>query len=282
MSLRKLPLIQNFELPDGFEPGIRPGNLEKWKPELEMTNAADAGTVIEIYDMIGGDMFFGGVTSRQIASQLRGADAVTVNINSPGGSFLEGNAIYNMLMQHPGKVTAKVVGGAASAASIVLMAADEIQIASSGFIMIHNGQAGVEGDRHDMIEVATLLEKVDEALCGIYSARTGMGKREVAKCLDAETTFSAKEAIDKGFADKILEPGAVATNAKIKNEAQSVRVDRMMEAALQRTFPGLSRTDRLDLKNAYREGKPGAVIAPTRDAGMGDIAADLRRMLETI
>lgn len=283
MTLRKLPTITNFELPDGFEPGITPGNLDKWKPELDIANlASDGTTVIELYDVIGADPYFGGgVSSRNIAAQLRGAGDVTLNINSPGGSFVEGNAIYNMLVQHPGKITVNVIGWAASAASIVMLAGDEIRISPSGFVMIHNGQAGVEGDRHALREVADLLDKIDASIAELYAARTNIGKREIAAMLDDETTMTAKEAVAKGFADKILDAGAVATNAKIRNEAQAVRVDRMMELALQRAFPSLSRSDRLDLKNAYRDGKRDAVITPMRDAGLGEVAAELRRMLET-
>jgi ATP-dependent Clp protease protease subunit len=283
MTIRKLPTIQNFELPEGFEPGIRPNDLQAWRPELDLTNLADAeGTVIEIYDLIGGDAFFGGVTSRMVANQLRGAKDVTVNINSPGGSFVEGNAIYNLLVQHPGKVRVNVIGWAASAASIVAMAGDERRISPSGFIMIHNAQADVGGDRHELRDVANLLDKVDEALAGIYSAATGMGKRKIADFLDAETTFSAKDAVENGFADKILDPASVQTNSQVKNEAQTVRVDRMVELALQRAFPTLSRSDRLGLKNAYREGKPGAVLHPTRDAGLGETADTLRQMIATL
>jgi ATP-dependent Clp protease protease subunit len=285
MTLRKMPTIQNFELPEGFEPGIRPDSLQAWKPELDLANLAaqDGDTVIEIYDLIGQDDFFGGVSSRMIAAQLRGAKDVTVNINSPGGSFVEGNAIYNLFVQHPFKVTMNVIGWAASAASIVLMGADVSRISPSGFVMIHNGQAGVEGDRHELREVADMLDKVDDAIAGVYAARTKLGKRKITDFLDAQTTFSAKEAVENGFVDEILEPGAVATNARVKNEAQTVRVDRMVELALQRAFPTLSRSDRLDLKNAYREGKPGAVLHPTRDAGeMGETADAIRQLIASL
>lgn len=282
MTIRKMPKIENFELPEGFEVGIVPGNLQKWKPELDVTNLQQDSTVIEIYDVIGADPFFGGISSRYVSAQLRDAKDVTVNINSPGGSFVEGNAIYNMLVQHPGKVTVNVIGWAASAASIIAMAGDEIRVSPSGFMMIHNGQAGVEGDRHELVAVANLLEKIDEALVGIYVERTGLGKRVIADFLDQETTFTAKEAVDKGFADKILDPGMVATNSRVKNEIQTVRVDRMIEAALQSAFPTLSRTDRLELKNAYREGKPGAALHTTRDAGLGDAVDDLRRLVENL
>lgn len=283
MSTRKLPLIQNFEMPEGFDSVIAPDTLAKWVPELELVEnaAGDGQTVIEIYDVIGADAFFGGISSRMIAGQLRGAGDVIVNINSPGGSFVEGNAIYNMLVQHQGKVTVRVVGWAASAASIVAMAGDEIAISQSGFIMIHNGQAEISGDRNELREVAALLDKVDDSLAGIYAARTGLTKRKVADFLDAQTTLTADEAVKNGFADSILGTGKVSTNARVKNEVQTVRIDRMLDMALSRMFPQFSRSERIDFKNALREGKRDAVLPTTRDAGMGDVAADLRRLVET-
>ena len=283
MSIKKLPKIENFDVPEGFERGIPHAALSAWAPDLDVKNlAGDGETVIEIYDVIGSDPFFGGVSSRSVAAALRGAKDVVVNINSPGGSFMEGNTIYNMLLAHPGKVTVNVIGWAASAAAIVAMAGDVRNIAPSGFIMIHNGQAAAEGDRHDLREVADLLDKIDEALAGIFVAATGQGKRKIVDMLDNETSMDSKSAIELGFADKILDPANVSTNAKVRNEAQGLRADRMMDEALRAQFPSLSRSDRLDLRNAIREGKPGAVFTPTRDAGFGDVAADIRKLAASI
>lgn len=283
MSLRKLPRIENFELPSNFETGIPSAALAKWCPDLDVANLAGSEeTVIEIFDVIGGDEFFGGINARYVNAVLRGAKDVVVNINSPGGSFMEGNAIYNLLLAHQGKVTVNVIGWAASAASIVAMAGDVINIAPSGFMMIHNGQVSADGDRHDLANIITLLEKIDDALAGIYVARTGQGKRKIVDMLDTETSMDAKSAVELGFADTILDPAKVTTNAKVKNQAEGVRADRVMEVALARQFPNLSRSDRLDLKNAIREGKPGAVITPTRDAGFGDVAADIRKLAASI
>lgn len=280
MSLRKLPLLTNFNLPNDFEPGIMPDSLAKWAPDLELKNAAPGDeTVIEIYDVIGAESFFGGgISSRQVANQLRGAGSVTVNINSPGGSFVEGVAIYNMLMAHPGRVTVNVLGWAASAASIIAEAGDMVRMAPTSFFLIHNVQAGVEGDRHDLIETAKMLEDADQALAALYVARTGLSASKIHGFLDAETTFSSAEAIKNGFADELIAAGDVITNAGLKNQAQTVRADRMVDAAVQKMFPGLSRSDRLEVKNAFREGKPGATISPKRDAGLSDIASEIRAM----
>jgi ATP-dependent Clp protease protease subunit len=283
MTIKKLPEIANFEAPEGFERGIPHAALSGWAPELDVTNlAGDGETVIEVYDVIGSDPFFGGVSSRYVANALRDAKDVVVNINSPGGSFMEGNTIYNLLRAHPYKITVNVIGWAASAASLIMMAGDVRNIAPSGFVMIHNGQAGVEGDRHDLAEIIKMLEKIDDALAGIFVVATGQGKRKIVEMLDDETSMDAKDAIALGFADKILDPAKLSTNAKVRNEAKGLRADRMLDEALRAQYPALSRSDRLELRNAIRDGKPGATFTPTRDAGLGDVAASIRELAASL
>ena len=105
------------------------GAIDRWKPEVHA--AADDDNSISIYDVIGEDFWTGeGVTVKRIDAALRkiGNRDVVVNINSPGGDVFEGIAIYNRLREHPAKVQVKVMGLAASAASIIAMAGDEIQI----------------------------------------------------------------------------------------------------------------------------------------------------------
>lgn len=283
MTVKKLPLFTNFELPERFDVVMDGERLKDWKPELDLANAAaDGSTVIEIFDAIGADPFFGGVGSRQVAAQLRGAEAVTVNINSPGGSYMEGVAIFNMLVQHNGKVTVNVLGQASSAASIVAMAGDDVNMAPASVIFVHNVHADVYGDRNDLADVVDLLTKLDASLGAIFVAATGQSARKIAELLDEQTTLTAEEAVKLGFADKVLAAGAVTSNTRFKNEAQTIRADRMIEFALRNQFPGLSRGTFLEVKNAFREGKPGAVITPTRDAGFGEVADDIRRMIANL
>src|SRR6185436_2438068 len=136
-----------------------PQALERWAPDL-MAAAASEESTISVLDPIGVDPWTGeGVTAKRIAAALRsiGADKdVVVNINSPGGDLFEGMAIYNLLREHQGKVTVKVLGVAASAASIVAMAGDEIQIARAGFLMIHNTWVIAMGNRNDLREIADM------------------------------------------------------------------------------------------------------------------------------
>ena len=148
-----------------------------------------------------------GVTAKRIAGILRsvGADRdVVVNINSPGGDLFEGMAIYNLLREHKGRVTVKVLGLAASVASIVAMAGDEIQVARAGFLMIHNTWVAVVGNKNDLMDVAEQLEVFDISMAEIYAARTGLELKQVQKKMDAETWINGSAAVDEGWADSLL------------------------------------------------------------------------------
>lgn len=283
MSTKKLPLLKNFELPDGLDRGVNGERLRDWMPDLELVNlAAEGKVVIDLFDEIGGDMFFGGFTASMMARALQGAKDVIVNINSPGGSYIEGVAMYNMLVQHEGNVVVNVLGQASSAAAIIAMAGDELNMAPASVLFIHNVHADVYGDRNELREVADMLDKLDGALNGIYAARSGQKPSKISDMLDAETTLTAKEAVDLGLADKILGADNVKANPKIKNEAETVRADRLLEHAFRNTFPGMSRTTFLQVKNAFRDGTPGAAISATRDAGVGDLVDEIRNLTKSI
>lgn len=283
MSIKKLPLLKNFELPDGLDRGVNGDRIKDWMPGLEMVNlAAEGRTVIDIFDEIGGDIFFGGVTAAMLARSLQGAKDVLVNINSPGGSYIEGVAMFNMLVQHEGKVTVNVLGQAASAAAIVAMAGDELNMAPASVLFIHNVHADVYADRNGLRAVADMLDKLDGALTGIFAARSGQKPAAIAEMLDAETTLTAAEAVKLGLADNVLGADAVKPSAKLKNEAETVRADRLLEHAFRNTFPGMSRTAFLQVKNAFRDGTPGAPISTMRDAGAGDLADQIRTLAASI
>jgi ATP-dependent Clp protease protease subunit len=153
-----------------------------------------------------------GVTAARISAALRaiGKRDVVVNINSPGGDYFEGLAIYNALRDHPAQVTVKVLGIAASAASVIAMAGDEIQIARAGFLMIHNTWIIAMGDRHALREAADWLEPFDQVAVDIYAARTGLEPKAIAKMLDRETWIGGDRGRRAGhFADAFLPADAV-------------------------------------------------------------------------
>ena len=200
---------------------IKPLALKRWNPGIRA--ASEEEHSISIYDVIGQDPWSGeGVTTKRIAAALRsvnGAD-VTVNINSPGGDMFEGLAIYNLLREYSGKVTVKVLGLAASAASIIAMAGDEIRIARAGFLNIHNCWVIALGNRQDLLEVASRLEPFDQAMAEIYATRTGSQLSAMQKLMDADTWLNGSAAVEQGFADDFLASDAVMRLNSLLNQQQ--------------------------------------------------------------
>ncbi|PDT77189.1 head maturation protease, ClpP-related [Bradyrhizobium sp. C9] len=213
-----------------------PDCFSRWNPGIRAA-AADEKNVIEIFDVIGYDFWTGGgITDKSISDQLKsfGGQPVEVQINSPGGDMFEGISIYNLLNQYPGKVTVKVMALAASAASVIAMAGDEIQIGQGAFIMIHNCWVMAIGNRNDMREVADYLEPFDQALRDIYVARTGMKAADVETYMDDETFIGAKQAIDEGFADTVLSQDKIKEDKGAAASSKSKIAALHIEAALVR------------------------------------------------
>lgn len=175
---------------------------------------ADGGEVtVYMYDVIDADF---GINAQEFSKSLAGIDgAATLNlrINSPGGDVFEARAIATAIKAYAGKVVAHIDGLAASAATTIAAAADEVVIADGSFYMIHNAWTLVMGDKNDMTETAGLLDKVDGAIRSDYAKRTGLDESKVAAMMDAETWMTAKEAVELGFADRL------APEAKTRNSA---------------------------------------------------------------
>lgn len=156
-----------------------------------------------IYDVI--DAWWG-VAAAQIAPAVAALDpSVTLHlrINSPGGDVFEGRAIRTAVQQFRGKTIAHIDGLAASAATTIADAADEVEITEGGFYMIHNGWTFAMGNKHEMRKNADLLDKVDAAIVNDYARRTGIDVAQLVQWMDAETWFSAAEAIEHGFANRL-------------------------------------------------------------------------------
>jgi ATP-dependent Clp protease protease subunit len=281
MSLRKLPEAKTFQRPQNFQWDAPSDVLAKWA-EMPMTAASD-DTTITMFEVIGEDWWTGGgVTAKRVSAALRsiGDKDVTVKINSPGGDMFEGIAIYNLLRSHKAKVTVEVLGWAASAASIIAMAGDEIRMGLGSFMMIHNAWGVVVGNRHDMREAATLFDGFDSAIVDIYEARTGMSRENLVKLMDAETFMGPSEALKNGFAD-VVDEGMEAPSGDTKNMDRGLMARRQTEAALARA--GFSRDKRSELLVEMGvSAAPRDASRPTaaRDAGIDPAA--LQRLIETI
>lgn len=169
--------------------------------------SAEREAEVYIYEEIGQDFWTGsGITAKGFAEQLDAlgpVDSITVRINSPGGSVFDGNAIYNALVRHPAKVKVEIDGIAASAASYIAMAGDEINIAENGMVMVHRAHGGCMGNCQDMIEMADVLEKLDGSIAKIYADRTNRKLDTWLAKMDAETWFTADEAVKERLADSI-------------------------------------------------------------------------------
>lgn len=245
MSMKNLPGAPTGRPGASVRSEILPRAFERWNPGVKAAGESnEAERSISIYDAIGYDYWTGeGVTARRVAAALRsmGSGPVTVNVNSPGGDVFEGLAIYNLLREHDGEVTVKVLGLAASAASFIAMAGDKVQIARAGFLMIHNSWVIASGNRNDMREVADWLEPFDAAMADIYATRTGLDAKAVAKLMDAESWIGGAAAVEQGFADELLTSDQIS-KADAKAQANAAR---RVEAALRAS--GLPKSEAMRL-----------------------------------
>lgn len=174
-------------------------------------NADNADEVtIYLYDMIVSDAmtaewYGGGVDPMTFATELAGITAATIHlrINSPGGDVFAARAIEQALKEHPANIIAHIDGVAASAATYIALAANEVRMNDGAMFMIHNAWTFAAGDRNDLTKTATLLGKIDGTLAKTYADKTGQPVEEITKLMDAETWFTAQEALDFGFADMI-------------------------------------------------------------------------------
>lgn len=132
---------------------------------------------------------------------------VTIRLHSGGGDLFAAAAIRAILVDYPGAITVKIMGLAASAAVAIALAGDEIQIFDTAYMMIHNpGWPGLMGwlDESTLRKFADMLDLFAEGMINAYEARTGMGREEIAQMMDAETWMTAQQAVDLGFADKVI------------------------------------------------------------------------------
>ena len=252
MSIKNLPGIPAGRPAASVSSHLQPRALDRWDTGVRAAAESDADRTISVYDVIGYDYWSGdGVTAKRIAGALRGMGAgpVTVNVNSPGGDMFEGLSIYNLLREHDGEVTVKVLGLAASAASIIAMAGDKVQISRAGFLMIHNAWVLAVGNRHDLTEIAATLKPFDDAMASIYSARSGQDVKAMAKLMYAETWISGQTAIDDGFADEFL-PSDQVKKGDAKAQASAVR---RIEAALRSS--GMPKNEALRLISEFKSGQ---------------------------
>lgn len=166
----------------------------------EETNTSE----ITIYGVIGTSWWNDAVSAKDIDNAIKaaGSNDIVINLNSPGGDAFDGIAIFNRLKRHEGKVTIHVDGWACSAASVIAMAADELTMGLGSMMMIHEASNIVWGTKSDMRKEADVLEELEEGIIDIYMTKANVTREEIREKVNAETWFSAKKAVEIGFANK--------------------------------------------------------------------------------
>lgn len=223
-----------------------------WYKINDATEEAPVEVDIFVYDEIG----FWGITANDFVRDLVSVSADTINlhINSPGGSVFDGVAIYNALVQHKARVVVHIDGWAASIASVIAMAGDEIRIAESASLMIHKPWSFVIGDADLMRAEAEVLDKLQSAIGDVYEARTDGDRAEIDAWVNAETWFKGQEAVDAGFAD-VMVPNK-------KKEKPAARLDGAFYAATFKHLPA-------DVRTALAPGQPPAAQRPLPNTKAG-------------
>ena len=166
---------------------------------------------IYIYEDIG-EGWYGGLTAKAFSDTMRelgDVSALDIYINSPGGSVFDGVAIYNQIKRFSGEKIVHIDGIAASIASVIAMAGDEVRIAANGMMMIHDPWGMSIGTADEMRKTAESLDKIRDTITGTYVSKTGQDTQKVLNWMADETWLNADEAVELGFADKITEEKAV-------------------------------------------------------------------------
>lgn len=181
-------------------------------------DAADEAEIY-LYDAIVDDEieaeWWGGVAPQAFIRELKGISAATIHlrINSPGGSVFAARAIEQALREHKAKVVVHIDGLAASAATFIAMAGDEIAMSKGALFMIHKAWGVTWGNADDLRAQAELLDKIDGTLVQTYADRTGQKSAQIADWMAAETWFTANEAVEHKFADRVAEDAPKAQAA---------------------------------------------------------------------
>lgn len=180
---------------------MKNGQAIRLSPPASKDESKDEATIY-LYDAIGA---WFGISASEFVRELNGLKAKTIHlrINSPGGSVFEAEAIQTAIQQHAAKVIAHIDGLAASAATYIATAADEIEASDGAFWMVHNAWGVAIGDSAEMRSYADMMDKLNANIAQDYQRKTGKSAEQVKEWMDNETWFSAAEALDAGFVDRI-------------------------------------------------------------------------------
>jgi ATP-dependent Clp endopeptidase proteolytic subunit ClpP len=182
--------------------------LTTMKHSIQVQARGPSQAEVLIFSPIGEGFFGDGLTAARFDETLKALGDVKdilVRINSPGGAVWDGFAIYNTLKNHPARIHVQIDGLAASIASVIAMAGDRIEMGEGTMLMIHDPWSLAMGDADDMRAAADMLDKVKVGIVQAYASRTGISQGRILKMMEAETWFTADEAVDQKFADSFVD-----------------------------------------------------------------------------
>lgn len=216
------------------------------------------GRVLRLEGPIDNDNFWGDeITPAMFREDLEAEDGdVTVWINSPGGNVFAAAEIYTMLKEYAGAVTVRIASIAASAASVIAMAGDQVQMSPTALLMIHDPSTIAMGNTKDMEKAIETLNEVKESIINAYTAKTGLRHNKVAELMESETWMNAKKALDLGFCDEILYEAKKTEPAEEPEDVTDEPENKgpVLEAQLYSTRQmGLSILNRLGVPDAPEE-----------------------------
>lgn len=232
--------------------------------KLQITPKANKEVELLVYGYVGG----WDIQSKDFIHQLKSLEEGTtlrIRINSGGGSAFEGIAIYHAIRRYSGYKIVEIDALAASAASIIAMAGDEIIMPNGTFLMIHNSWTYMEGDANELTRAAEMMEQLDNGLAEIYSIRTGQDTNEIKQMMKDETWLSAETALELGFATSIVDDIPISASLKGSNyfvngvefsnipERIKQKVSKAIKASVKNNKPNLVKDKLMDLQTLMQE-----------------------------
>ena len=205
-----------------------------------------------------------GITAQNFIDEIKEYEDTQLNIhiNSLGGEVFEGMAIYSIIQRRKAKTTVYIEGIAASIASVIALAADEVIMSENSLLMIHNAWGGKQGDARDMRKQAEILDKITNEIAEVYVRKSGIPYNEIIRMMDEETWLTAEEAVALGLVDSISEPIKVAAKydvSKYKNITNK-KVEQILSLTKKRE---IKMTE--ELKNWFNS-KVEEIIAKVKDS----------------
>jgi ATP-dependent protease ClpP protease subunit len=192
---------------------IRAKAADAGESKITMEKSDDEAELL-LYDSIGFGLF-GGITAQDFVQQVKALGTpkrINLRINSPGGDVFDALAIRNFLASRQSEVVVTIDGLSASAATIVQTAGSTIRAVKGSMLMVHRAWGIAIGNMHDMLELGTLLEKIDTNIAGLYAKRSGRRAESFLKLMDAESWFTAEQAVEQGLVDKVIDGDVSAFN----------------------------------------------------------------------